>query len=467
MSTLWTAAEIADATGAKCKDMHWQVTGISIDTRTLQPGDLFVALQGEKVDGAKFVDDAITRGAASAVASPNYNGKHSGKVFIVENPLTALNQLAVAARTRSQAKIIAVTGSVGKTSTKEMLVHIFGAAGRTHATIGNLNNHIGLPLTLARMPSDTEFAVLEMGMNHAGEIAPLSALARPDIAIITTVDAVHLEHFPSVDAIADAKGEIFTGIAPNGIAILNRDNAYYTRLLGHAHARRLKVLSFGTAPECDAQVLEMELSETQTQVLAKIHGQDITYTLGAPGAHWVLNSLATLLGATAAGLALNTAAAQLKTITPPSGRGARQKVQLPDVGEITLLDESYNASPASVAAALSTLGQIRPRANGRRIAALGDMLELGAHAAEFHRQLASNIIESGTDLLFCCGPLMQELFNQTPPSLRGEWAADSTLLAAALGENLMDGDVVLVKGSHGMKMEVILAALTRQGAEAA
>jgi len=472
MSALWTLSEIRNTAPAAVQTPGQArgdtvVSGISIDTRTLQPGDLFIALQGEKIDGAKFVDDAFARGSTAAIASAQYNGPNKDKVFIVSDALKALEQLAAAARARTNAKIITVTGSVGKTSTKEMLAHVLSVAGRTHATIGNLNNHIGLPLTLARMPRDTEFAVLEMGMNHADEIAPLSTLARPHIAIITTVDAVHLEHFPNVEAIADAKAEIFAGMQPGGTAILNRDNPYYMRLLGHAHAHQLKVLNFGRVFECDAQVLETALSETQTQVRARIGATEIHYTINAPGAHWVLNSLAVLLAATAAGADLKISAARLATIIPPAGRGTMKKIRLPDGGEITLMDESYNASPASVAASLKTLGQMKPGAQGRRIAALGDMLELGAHAPALHRQLASHVIESGADLLFCCGPLMQELFNQMPPSLRGEWAADSALLAAALPEYLRDGDVVLVKGSHGMKMAVILQALSRQSAEAA
>jgi len=451
MDNLWTATEIATAIGAQCNNMNWHANGVSIDTRTLQPGDLFIALHGEKVDGAKFVNDAFTRGAAGAISSSEYKSARADKVFIVPDTLKALEQLAAAARARSYAKIIAVTGSVGKTSTKEMLAHVLSAAGHTHATIGNLNNHFGLPLTLARMPRDTEFAVLEMGMNHADEISPLSKLTRPDIAIITTVDAVHLEHFENIEAIADAKAEIFAGMNPGSTAILNRDNSYYTHLLGHAHAQKLNVLSFGTAPECDAQLLDMDLWETRTHVHARVGNHKTRYIINAPGAHWVLNSLSVLLAATTAGVNLETAASKLMTITPPAGRGLIQKISLPDVGEITVIDESYNASPASITAALATLG----RMPGRKIAVLGDMLELGPRSAELHAALAGTIIESQTDLLFCCGPMMQELFNQTPPSLRGEWAADSTLLTAALIENLQAGDVVLVKGSNGMKMNLI------------
>lgn len=459
--SLWTAREIAAAIGTECQDMDWVVNGISIDTRTIQNNDLFIALKGEQSDGTLYVDDAIEKGATGAIANKSYNGKHLDKVFRVDDTLAALRALAAMARARSSAKVIAITGSVGKTSTKEMLAHTLAAAGRVHATQGNLNNHFGLPLTLARMPVETEFAVLEMGMNHANEITPLSTLARPDIAIITNVDAVHLEHFLNVEAIADAKAEILAGLEPqNGIAILNRDNAHYLRLLGHAHSQRVQVQTFGSNAECDAEVLNAQLTENETRVSARIRDTKIDYIINAPGAHWVPASLAVLLAATAAGMKLEAAAAQMKTITPPKGRGVMQKAALPDGGMITLMDESYNASPVSVAAALATLGQM-PKNNGaRRIAVLGDMLELGPSGPELHRNLASHIVESGVDLLFCAGPLMRELFDAVPPSLRGEWAKDSTLLAAAMHEHLQNGDVVLVKGSRGMRMEMILTALT-------
>lgn len=459
--SLWTFEEIQNAIQAEPQtpgQARGDILGVSIDSRKINAGDLFVALRGENFDGAKFVDDALAAGAVGAITE-SYSG-NSDKVFVVKDALAALRDLAAAARARSKAKIIGVTGSVGKTSTKEMLAHVMAAAGRTHATIGNLNNHFGLPLTLARMPRDTEFAVLEMGMNHANEIAPLSELARPDIAIITTVDAVHLEHFPNVSAIADAKAEIFAGMAPGGIAILNRDNHYYPNLFEHAQNHNLQVQSFGQSGACDAQLLNLQIIGRESHVRAKIRGEEITYMINAPGAHWAVNSLAVLLAATAAGMDLKTAAAQLATITPPSGRGAQQKITLPGGGEITVLDESYNASPISVAASLATLGQMP----GRKIAVLGDMRELGTDAAEFHRQLAGKVIENNVDLLFCCGSLMRELFDQSPPSMRGEWAADSALLAAALPEHLQNGDVVLVKGSNGMKMNVILARLEKLNA---
>nr|HRJ12235.1 UDP-N-acetylmuramoyl-tripeptide--D-alanyl-D-alanine ligase [Alphaproteobacteria bacterium] len=456
------ATEIAAAIGTECPDMDWEVCGISIDTRTIQNNELFIALKGNTSDGTLYVDDAIAKGAAGAIAGKSYNGKYLDKVFRVDDTLVALCALAAAARARSHAKIIAVTGSVGKTSTKEMLAHSLAAAGRVHATQGNLNNHFGLPLTLARMPRETEFAVLEMGMNHGGEITPLTTLAQPDIAIITNVDAVHLEYFENVGAIADAKAEILAGLNPDtGIAILNRDNPHYLRLLGHAHSKQIKnVQSFGSTAECDAEVLQAELTEKQTTVRARMIDTELTYVIGAPGAHWVPASLAVLLAATALGIPAKTAATQFITITPPKGRGVIQKLALPDGGMITVLDESYNASPVSVAAGLATLGQMPRTDGGRRIAVLGDMLELGPSGPELHRALAGHVVENGIDLLFCAGPFMRELFENTPPTLRGEWAENSTLLAAALIENLQNGDVLLVKGSRGMKMEVILTALS-------
>jgi UDP-N-acetylmuramoyl-tripeptide--D-alanyl-D-alanine ligase len=461
--SLWTLEEIQKIIQGQIPG-DIAVTGISIDTRTLQPGDLFVALVGT-TDGTQYVDDAIAKGAVAAIASKQYNGKHIDKVLIVDDTLAALHALAAAARARCNGKIIALTGSVGKTSTKEILAHVLSVSGKTHATVGNLNNHFGLPLTLARMPRDTKFAVLEMGMNHAHEITPLTALAKPDITIITNVDAVHLENFTNIEGIADAKAEILSGLDPdNGLAVLNRDNHYYLRLLGHAHDLQIKnIQSFGSSNECDAQVLSAKLSANQTTVSARIHGQYIDYVISTPGAHWVPASLAVLLAATAVGADLKISAAQMCSVKPAQGRGWIETIAVPDIGMITVIDESYNASPVSVAASLATLGQL----TGRKIVALGDMLELGEHSATMHRNLASHIVESNVDLLFCAGTMMRELFYNTPPSLRGEWAADSTLLVGALLEQLENGDLLLVKGSRGMKMEVILSALRRNNPKAA
>jgi UDP-N-acetylmuramoyl-tripeptide--D-alanyl-D-alanine ligase len=368
--------------------------------------------------------------------------------------------LARAARARSAAKFIGVTGSVGKTGTKEALRLALSADGATHASTASYNNHWGVPLSLARCPQDARYAVLEIGMNHAGEIAPLTRLVRPHIAIVTTVEPVHLEYFSSVEAIADAKAEIFQGVEPGGGAVINRDNPHFARLARRAHeAGVARVVSFGEHAKADARLLKFALQPESSTVQARILGTDVTYKLGAPGRHVVLNSLAVLAAASLAGADLALAALALAGLAPPAGRGARLTLDLPG-GTALLIDESYNANPASMRAALELLGRAPVGARGRRIAVLGEMLELGTQGVELHRGLLEPIIDNAVDLVFCAGPLYAGLWEALPSERRGGYADRSAAIENNLVRALREGDAIMVKGSLGSKMGPIVKTLT-------
>jgi UDP-N-acetylmuramoyl-tripeptide--D-alanyl-D-alanine ligase len=457
---LWTSAESAAATGGRA-DRAWRASGVSIDSRTVEPGDLFVAIKGEKFDGHDFVADAFRRGAAAAVVSrPPLNAPEDKPLLTVKDTLAALQGLGRAARARAAARVIAVTGSVGKTGTKEAIGLALSSQGATHVSAGNLNNEIGAPLSLARMPRDAAFAVFELGMNRAGEISRLSKLVKPDVAVITTVEPVHIEFFGSVEAIADAKAEIFDGMTRAGAAVLNTDNPLYERLAAAARRRGLaRVLGFGSAEGAYARLLDCSLHPTCSAVSAQINGERLDYCLSMPGRHWVMNSLAAMAAVRAAGGDLAPAAAAMSRLKPLKGRGQRYRVALPGGGAFELIDDSYNASPASVRAALAVLGAMKPGAGGRRIAALGDMLELGSAAGEMHAGLAPDVKAAGVDLLFACGPEMRKLYDALPAKLRGAHAANSAELTPRIVGAVRAGDVVVVKGSLGSKMAPIVAAL--------
>ncbi|MDZ5647451.1 UDP-N-acetylmuramoylalanyl-D-glutamyl-2,6-diaminopimelate--D-alanyl-D-alanine ligase [Nitrospirillum sp. BR 11828] len=462
---LWTAADAAAAANGRALGADWAATGVSINTRTLNPGDLFVALKGPNFDGHAFVAVALQRGAAACLVSRVPEGLPAdAPLLLVDDTQAALEDLARVARLNATAKIIAVTGSVGKTSAKEFLRTALGALGPTFATEGNLNNHLGVPLSLACLPADARYGVFEMGMNHAGEIGPLSRMARPDIAIITTVEAVHLEFFASIEGIADAKAEIFEGMSRQGTAILNRDNPQYARLLAAARTQGVgQVLSFGATAGADARLIDLDLGPTGSDVTAEIQGEVIRYTLAVPGRHQALNSLAVLLAVAAAGGDVTVAAQALATLPPVKGRGVRQTVPLPTTphggGSLTLIDESYNASPVSVAASAAVLGQAQPGPGGRRIAVLGDMLELGADAPALHAGLAEPLVAADVQLVFTCGPLMRHLFNRLPADRRGAHADSSVELAPLVGAAVRAGDIVMVKGSAGSRMALVVDAL--------
>jgi UDP-N-acetylmuramoyl-tripeptide--D-alanyl-D-alanine ligase len=446
MSDLWNADELAIAAGGRSGG--FAVTGISIDTRSLQPGDLFVALQGER-DGHDFVAEAFAKGAAGAMVSRDVAG---GAVLRVDDTLVALTRLGEFARARSQAKVIAVTGSVGKTTTKEMLRRALAPFGSVHAAEASFNNHIGVPLTLARMPRDTGFAVLEIGMNHPGEIAPLARIARPHAAIVTNVERAHIGLMGSEEAIAEEKASIFRGLVPGGTAILPRDSAFLTTLSAAVPAGAVKV-TFGKGELADARLVEAESSAEACDVLARIGDVLVRFGLAAPGAHMAMNAVAALAAASAVGVDVEQAAAALDGFTPLAGRGARRNIAVAG-GTAMLLDESYNASGASMRAAFAVLAL----QNGRRVAVLGDMLELGEDAEDEHVDLRGPLIDAA-DLVFTCGEMMGYLFDVLPVDRQGGHAANAAALAPLVKAALQDGDCVLVKGSYGSRMRDVVAVL--------
>src|SRR5215510_16253450 len=462
---LWTVEAMARAmNAARAGALPASVNGISIDSRSIGAGDAFFAIKGDNRDGHEFVGAALKAGAGLAVVAADWRGNDLDNAPLLRVPdvLEGLRALARAARARLDAKVIGVTGSVGKTGTKEALRLALGKNGTTHASVASYNNHWGVPLSLARCRADARYAIFEMGMNHAGEIEPLSRLARPHVAIITTIEPVHLEFFPSVEAIADAKAEIFRGLEPGGAAVINHDNPHFERLAAAARDAGVgRIVSFGEHAKADARLVKASLQPDCSTVQARILGADVAYKLGAPGKHVVLNSLAVLAAVSLVGADLALAALALAGLAPPSGRGAR--VMLALGGEPALLiDESYNANPASMRAAIALLRQAEIGPRGRRIAVLGDMLELGAAGADLHRGLVELIRAHGIDLVFCCGPLMGALWEALPSERRGGYAEGAGALEADVIAAIRPGDAVMVKGSLGSRMGPIVKALERQ-----
>ena len=463
-TALWTAAEAVNATGGHC-DGDWAASGISIDTRTCRPGDLFVALAGPNFDGHDFIEAAVQAGAVAVMAHRAPKDEKPGvPLLMVEDTLAALTALGAAGRARSEARLIAVTGSVGKTGTKEALRACLSAQGETAASVASFNNHWGVPLSLARMPRAAVYGVFEIGMNHAGEIGPLSRLVRPDVAVITTVQPVHLENFNNVLEIADAKAEIFEGMTPNGVAILNRDNPFFANLRERAaDCGVTRIVSFGRHPEADMRLTDCSLHATCSAVHASYKGQALDYCLSVPGEHWVINSLAVLTAVGAIGADVVAAAGELSQLQTMKGRGERVEIALPE-GVFLLIDESYNANPTSMKAAIAVLGRAKLGQGGRRIAVLGDMLELGPGAPKLHAGLAAPLADADVDLVFTCGPDMARLHERLPDAQRGDHAADSDALAPLVTAAVAPGDVVMVKGSLGSRMAPIVDALKSLGA---
>ncbi|OAN46622.1 UDP-N-acetylmuramoylalanyl-D-glutamyl-2, 6-diaminopimelate--D-alanyl-D-alanine ligase [Paramagnetospirillum marisnigri] len=459
-SPLWTSAEAAAAVGGTPSGLAWEASGVSIDSRTVQPGDLFIALAGPNHDGHDHVAAALAQGAACALVHRLPAGVASdAPLLLVKDTVEALYVLAAAARARCPGTIAAITGSVGKTGTKEMLRLALSQQGATHASTGNLNNHLGAPLSLARMPSDTRFGIFELGMNHAGELTPLSRLVRPHVAAITTVEAVHMEFFGSTEAIAEAKAEILDGLEDGGIAVLPRDNRHFQLLADAAGGHGVR--SFGSHIEATARLLDCGIDPASTAVFALVRDRALSYRIGISGRQWAMNSLAVLLVVDALGADMDAAAKSLSAMTAPKGRGERRKIALAD-GSVELIDESYNASPVSMRAAIATLASAKPAKGARRIAVLGDMLELGETGPALHAGLAETIDTWTIDLVFTAGPLMRHLHDALPDFRRGTHAETSDALAPLVRQAIRPGDVVMVKGSAGSRMGRVVQALAEE-----
>ena len=436
------------------------IVGISIDSRTIAPDEAFFAILGDARDGHDFVEAALARGAGVCVVSEDKLGALpvDGRYVVVDDVLDALRRLAVAARARTDARIVAVTGSVGKTSTKEALRHVLAGQGETHASVASYNNHWGVPLTLARMPADCAFGVFEIGMNHAGEITPLVAMVRPHVAVVTTVAPVHLEFFHDVEAIAEAKAEIFSGLEAGGAAVVDGDVAQAHILVAAAEARGARIVRFGIGEGFEAHLERASLQAETSTVMATVLGEAITYKIGAPGMHVVKNSLAVLACAALVGADLARAGLALAAMAPPKGRGERHVLRLGH-GEAVLIDESYNANPASMRAAIDLLGHAPVGLEGRRVAVLGDMLELGPQGEALHAGLAEALVSARVDRVFLAGPLMHALWRVLPVDMQGAWAPNSKDLEPKLVAAIRAGDALVVKGSNGSRMGPVVEAL--------
>lgn len=468
--SLWTSETAAQATGGNARG-EWTCDGVSIDTRTLAEGDLFVALKDVR-DGHEFVAQALEKGAGAALVSHVPDGvADDAPLLIVDDVLEALEQLGAAARARTDAKVVAVTGSVGKTSTKEMLLAILSDQGRTHASVASYNNHWGVPLTLARMPQDTEFAVIEIGMSHPGEIAPLSKLAKPDVAIVTTVAAAHLEAFDNVAGIAFEKASVFEGLQPGGAAVINADIEHAAILMAKAVDCRLRDVEFGVHGH-HYKLLDVQVQSDTTVVQADADGTPLLFKIATPGRHFAMNGLGALAVAKAMGADLALAAQSLGRWSPFKGRGAREVIVLDPVEThltLHLIDDSYNANPTSMAAALEVLAasevthDIGRVSKGRRIAFLGDMKELGPDAIALHAGLAHLEATKTLDVVHCVGPLMKSLHALLPEHQRGDWFATSEEMLMGLRTRLDSGDVVLAKGSLSMKLGLVVDAIRKMG----
>lgn len=468
--TLWTSADAETATGGR-STRGWAATGVSIDSRTLQPGDLFVALTDLR-DGHDFVAQALEKGAAAALVSRRPEGlAEDAPLLVVPDVLEALRGLAAHARARTGARVVGVTGSVGKTSTKEMLRATLSGQGATHAAEASYNNHWGVPLTLARMPADAAFAVIEIGMNHPGEIAPLARLARLDVAVITTVAPAHLEAFESIDGIAREKASILDGLHPGGTAILPADLAVTPILLARAAELGARVVTFGATPGADWHLDAARVTADATIIEASHAGERRLFKVMSPGRHFAANALAVLAVAEALGLDGAVAACDIARWAPPPGRGTRERIVLDPVDEthFDLIDDAFNANPASLAAALDLLAATAPQDGqgrfgaGRRIAVLGDMLELGRTELALHAAVADHPALAQVAVVHCVGPRMRALWERLPRNRRGEWVERADDLLPRVRSIVDAGDVVLVKGSKGSKVSRVVDALRKLG----
>lgn len=456
-TTEWRLAELLEATGGTFSgDQPDKMTGVSIDTRTLQQGDIYIAIKGDVHDGHIFVDKAFENGASLAIVSQDQAG---GPCLKVADTLRAMEDIGIKARQRSAARRVAITGSVGKTGTKEALALALHSAGNTHASQKSYNNHWGVPLTLSRLPKEADFAVFEVGMNAPGEITPLSKMIEPDIAMITTIAPVHLAAFDNLDGIAAAKAEIFQGLKPGGTAVLNADNAYFDYLSTEASKNGAgKILSFGTSEHADVRALDINVHKQAVSVNADVCGTQLTYKIGSPAPHLVHNSLAVLGVCAALDLDLALCAMQLGSWAQGEGRGKSQTLTLPG-GTAIVIDETYNANPVSMAASIKMLAQSERGPMGRHIAVLGDMLELGKTSQDWHEGLAVPLIQSDIDLVYACGPDMAHLWRILPEHVKGGYSETAQGLEEMLIYAVQPGDVIMVKGSNGIHLSTLVEAL--------
>ena len=470
MSGLWTANDAADATGgALVGGAAWIASGVSIDTRTIADGDLFVALADQR-DGHDFVADAFSRGAAAALVTHRPpDVPDDAPLLVVPDVLEALSALGAAARDRTTAQVVAITGSAGKTSTKEMLRHVLERQGKCHAAEASYNNHWGVPLTLARMPRDSDFAVVEIGMNAPGEIAPLSRLTRPNVAVVTTVAAAHLEAFENIEGIAVEKASIFEGLEPEGTALFNADVETAAILADAAKAHASRSVGFGALPGAGLHASEISLSEGASVVRGTFRDAPFLFKVGAPGRHFAMNALAVYGVAALVGADVDVAACDLGQWHVPKGRGRRETLTVDPVEDLSieLIDDAFNANPASMGAAFWVLAAIPTKdgvgrvGKGRRIAILGDMLELGKTEAQLHAGLADHPAMAQIDRVDCVGHRMRTLYDALPESKRGRWFATADEMAGKVHSLVDAGDVVLVKGSKGSQVSKVVKALRR------
>ncbi len=462
---LWTAEEAAAATGGRAT-APFSATGLSIDSRTLAPGDLFIALKAER-DGHDFVAGALAAGASAALVTHRPDGvDDDAPLLIVDDVQAALEALGRAGRARTKARVAGITGSVGKTSTKEMLRDALSGQGKVHASVASYNNHWGVPLTLARMPADTDYAVIEIGMNAPGEIAPLSKQARPHVAMVTTVGAAHLEAFENIDGIAVEKGSICDGLEPEGIAVLNGDLSNSDLLYEAARRNSAEICTFGTSTGLDYHLTAARISEGVTIGEGRAKGQDLLFKIASEGRHFALNALGVLAVAEALGADRAETLIGLGRWAPPKGRGNRERLILDDGLEdaaFELIDDAFNANPTSLSAALEVLAAAKPQGRGRRIAILGDMLELGPAEAEMHAAIASDPALETVATIHCAGPRMAHLHAALDPARRGRHTETAEELAAEAPHLVRPGDVVLVKGSKGSRVSLVVDALRKLG----
>jgi UDP-N-acetylmuramoyl-tripeptide--D-alanyl-D-alanine ligase len=456
VTALWTSDEIAAATGGTAS-APFDVSGVAFDSREVEPGHLFVAMKGEATDGHRFVAQAFERGAAGAVVSEAVEGPH----VRVADTTEALNALGAASRARSDARICGVTGSVGKTGTKEALYSALdrAAPGRAHRSVKSYNNHTGVPLSLARMPRGTRFGVFEMGMNHAGELARLTRLVRPHVAIVTAIAPAHREFFASEAEIADAKAEIFQGLEPGGTAIVPFDSPHRDRLLAGARDHAARIVTFGLGDGADVRARDVVASPSGgSLVTALLPEAELTFTISQPGEHWVSNALAVLAAVEAMGGDLAQAGLALADLPGLKGRGERHRIRLAGGGEALLIDESYNANPASMAATLKTFGGLKHV--GRRVAVLGAMRELGAGSEGFHAALAGPVEAACVDYAILVGEEMGALAKALGQKVKMTHAESASAATEALRRDLRDGDAILVKGSNSIGLAAVVEALT-------